>query len=155
MSPWRRIRRPLTPFVGRCFSCLLLVRVQSGLDSPCGSQPVLTPFTVPLSIIPLSSAIFISTMKVSDQNNRYFDNNWKDKVYHLLDVNPCNLVDKYTHFGGTCCLHLQARQKWRQQIPPKHDMSNSRRRLSCMSTPWELQISTEGYLHEINLLQGQ
>lgn len=29
------------------------------------------------------------------------------KIPVLWDLTPCSLVDKYHHFRGTCCLHLQ------------------------------------------------
>jgi hypothetical protein len=39
------------------------------------------------------------------------------KVMVFWDVMPCSLVDRYQHYGATCCLHLQER-RWGHHVLP-------------------------------------
>lgn len=42
------------------------------------------------------------------------------KVTIFHDAMPCSLVDRYQHYGGTCCRHLQER-RWGHHVLPNSD----------------------------------
>jgi hypothetical protein len=43
------------------------------------------------------------------------------KIVVFLDVMPCSFVNRYQHFGETCCHQDRAKEWiWKQQVPPEH-----------------------------------
>jgi hypothetical protein len=67
------------------------------------------------------------------------------------DVMPCNVVDRYQHLGGTCCLHLRGRREFGTYLPKYMSSLSKTSQLSYSSLCENRNINVYPFMQNISI----